>query len=138
MTEPGGVVRKIQLSRSAGDWRALVPLARGGVYVLCAEAAVGGAAKQSQTQFVVVEQDFEMANLLADAEAMQRIARAGGGTFRRIEGLGDLLAELAAGLEPRKVEVNREWPLASGRVFLGVVLALLAAEWILRRRWALL
>jgi hypothetical protein len=137
MAEPGGAVRKIQLSRSAGDWRAMVPLARGGVYTLCAEATVGGAAKQTQTQFVGVEQDFEMANLLADAEAMQRIARAGGGTFRRIEGLGGLFAELAAGLEPRKVEVGREWPLASGRVFLGAVLALLAAEWLLRRRWGL-
>ncbi|MBE3098461.1 MAG: hypothetical protein IMZ44_15210 [Planctomycetes bacterium] len=137
MSGPDGVARKVALSRSAGDWRALVPLARGGVYTLCAEAAVGGAAKQSQTQFVVVEQDFEMANLLADAEAMQRIARAGGGTFRRIESLGGLLAELAAGLEPRKVEVDREWPLASGRVFLGVVLAFLAAEWILRRQWGL-
>jgi len=138
MSGPDGVARKVALSPAAGDWRALVPLARGGVYTLCAEAAVGGAAKQSRAQFVVVEQDFEMANLLADAEAMQRIARAGGGTFRRIEGLGGLLAELAAGLEPRKVEVDREWPLASGRVFLGVVLAFLAAEWILRRRWGLL
>jgi len=137
MSGPDGVARKVALSRSAGDWRALVPLARGGVYTLCAEATVGGAAKQTQTQFVVVEQDFEMANLLADAETMQRIARAGGGTFRRIERLGGLLAELAAGLEPRKVEVDREWPLASGRVFLGVVLALLAAEWLLRRRWGL-
>ncbi|MCX5677086.1 MAG: glutamine amidotransferase, partial [Planctomycetota bacterium] len=138
MSGPDGVAHKVTLSRSAGDWRAMAPLVRGGVYTLCAGATVGGAAKQTQTQFVGVEQDFEMANLLADAETMQRIARAGGGTLRRIERLGGLLAELAAGLEPRKVEVDREWPLASGRVFLGVVLAFLAAEWILRRRWALL
>jgi hypothetical protein len=137
MAEPGGAVRKIQLSRSAGDWRAVVPASAGGAYTVCAEAAVGGAAKQAQAQFIVEEQDFEVANLLADAEAMDRIARAGGGTFRRIDRLGDLLAELAAGLKVRQVEVDRTWPLACGRVFLGAVLALLAAEWVLRRRWAL-
>jgi uncharacterized membrane protein len=137
MSGPGGETQSIQLAPAGGDWRAVVPASAGGAYTVCAEAAVGGAAKQAQAQFIVEEQDFEVANLLADAEVMDRIARAGGGTFRRIDRLGDLLAELAAGLKVRQVEVDRTWPLASGRVFLGAVLALLAAEWLLRRRWGL-
>ncbi len=88
----------------------------------------------AQTEFVVFEQDLEMTTLLADHEALRRTAEAGGGTFRTIDGLGDLLKELA-GAEMQVFEpVERRWPLASGRIFLALVIALLSADWLLRRR----
>jgi hypothetical protein len=83
----------------------------------------------------VEEQDIETADTLADHENLRRIAQAGGGTFREITGLRDLMADLAADLSPLYREIERRLPLAEGRVFLGIVVGLLAAEWVLRRRW---
>jgi hypothetical protein len=128
-----GVARTVQLSADGGDWRAVVPLTAPGTYTLTASAGAGSA----ETKFVVEEQGFETANILADAEGLQRIARAGGGALLPIDCLGDLLAELAGSLTPQAVPVERRLPLGSGRVFLAMVLALLAAEWVLRRRWGL-
>jgi uncharacterized membrane protein len=137
MKGPDGAALAVPLSADGGDWRAIVPLAVAGEYVVSAEANVAAATKRVETRFVVEEQDFEMANILADAEGLGRLARAGGGTLRRIDRLGDLLTELADSLAPQAAPVERRLPLGSGRVFLALVLALLAAEWVLRRRWGL-
>ena len=137
MKGPDGAALAVPLSADGGDWRAIVPLAVAGEYVVSAEANVAAATKRVETKFVVEEQDFEMANILADAEGLGRLARAGGGTLRRIDRLGDLLTELADSLTPQAAAVERRLPLGSGRVFLALVLALLAAEWVLRRRWGL-
>ncbi|MCX5685666.1 MAG: glutamine amidotransferase [Planctomycetota bacterium] len=157
---PDGATRKLQLSADDGDWRAVVPLTNAGTYTLkvIAEAppsspdrkvgvtpelprnpdlTVGARTHEAETKFVVEEQDFETANILADAEGLARIARAGGGVLLPIDRLGDLLTELAGSLTPQVVAVERRLPLGSGRVFLAMVLALLAAEWVLRRRWGL-
>jgi hypothetical protein len=137
MKGPDGAALAVQLSADGGDWRAIVPLAAAGEYVVKAEAMVAAAPKQAETKFVVEEQDFETANILADAENLGRIARAGGGALRPIDRLGDLLTELATSLTPQAVAVEMRLPLGSGRVFLAIVLALLSAEWVLRRRWGL-
>ncbi len=119
------------------QWRGAVPLAVPGTYTVVAEAAVGGQTKRAETRLVVEEQDFEMADVLADHANLKRIAEAGGGTFRTLDGLGRLLAELAAGLEPQYEAAERRLPLGTGRIFLAIVIALLAAEWLLRRRWGM-
>jgi uncharacterized membrane protein len=137
MKGPDGAALAVQLSADGGDWRAIVPLAAAGEYVVSAEANVAAATRRVETRFVVEEQDFEMANILADAEGLGRLARAGGGALRRIDRLGDLLTELADSLTPQAAPVERRLPLGAGRVFLALVLALLAAEWVLRRRWGL-
>jgi hypothetical protein len=124
-------------SAGAGEWRGSVGLGKPGEYTLSAAAETGGAAKHAETLVSVEEQDFELAEILADHENLRRIARAGGGTFREITGLRDLMADLAANLPPSYREIERRLPLAEGRVFLGIVVGLLAAEWALRRRWGL-
>jgi len=133
MEGPDGAARKMEVAADGGDWRAIVPLVVAGTYTLTA----GAGARTAEAKFVVEEQDFETANILADAENLGRIARAGAGTLRRIDQLGDLLAELAGSLAPQAVPVERRLPLGSGRVFLAAVMGLLAAEWLLRRRWGL-
>jgi len=143
LTGPDGAVRQVPLAPAAGaqagrgaaDWRAELPLTDAGRYSLAAQASVGGAAKRAEAQFTVEQQDFEMADVLADPDALARIARAGSGTFRPVAQLKDLLAELAEGLPARFEPADQRFPLASERAFLAVVLALLAAEWFLRRRW---
>ena len=121
---------------AVSEWCGTAPLSVPGVYTAVAEAA-GDEPKRARTPLVVEEQDFEMAEVLADHANLKRIAEAGGGTFRTVDRLGDLLAELAAGLEPRYEAAERRLPLGAGRIFLAAVIALLAAEWFLRRRWGM-
>ena len=135
LTVPGGLVRDVALvAADPGEWHADLLAAHPGAYRLEAEATVSGKQQTAQTEFVVLQQDFEMTTLLADHEALRRIAEAGGGTFRTIEGLANLIKELA-GADMQVFEpVERRWPLASGRIFLALVIALLSADWLLRRR----
>jgi uncharacterized membrane protein len=120
-----------------GEWRGRAVLAKPGKYTVVAEAQIGGAAKRAETSVSVEEPDLEFAEILADHDNLRRLARAGGGTLREVAGLPDLLADLAARLPPQHRDVERRLPLAEGRIFLGIVIGLLAAEWVLRRRWGL-
>ncbi len=119
------------------EWRGRVPLAAPGAYTVAAEARVDGEAKRAETHLAVREQDFELARLLADADGLKAVAEAGGGSCRPLGDLPDVLTQVAASLEPREVPAERRVRLARGRVFLGIFIALLAAEWVLRRRWGL-
>jgi hypothetical protein len=137
LTVPGGLVRDVALvGAGPGEWHADLLAAHPGAYRLEAEATVSGKQQTAQTEFVVFEQDLEMTALLADHEALRRIAEAGGGTFRTIDDLANLLKELAQADMQVFEPVERRWPLASGRVFLALVVALLSADWLLRR-WLL-
>ena len=135
LTAPGGLVRDVALvAAGPGEWHADLLAAQPGAYRLEVEATVAGRPQTAETEFILQEQDFEMTTLLADHDALRRIAEAGGGTFRTMDGLGDLFKELAQADMQVFEPVERRWPLASGRVFLAVVVALLSADWLLRRR----
>jgi hypothetical protein len=117
------------------DWRGTIPLTQAGAFTLTAEADGKGAAQRAETVFSVEEQNLELADILADPEALRRIAEAGGGTFRQVDDLRTLLTTLAAEIKPRYEPAPERQPLAEGRAFLGVVLGLLALDWALRRKW---
>ncbi|MBE3069742.1 MAG: hypothetical protein IMZ66_05850, partial [Planctomycetes bacterium] len=144
---PGGAAPRVRLTGPAaadvplaergGEWSGRVTLREPGEYTLEAEAGTGAAAVRASTTFVVEEQDFEMAEVLADEASLRAIAEAGGGTFHPLADLPRLLADVAAGLRPQTEPVERRLPLAGRRVFLACVLAVLAAEWVLRRRWGM-
>ncbi len=136
---PDGSVADVPLQAAGGpgDWRATLRPDRAGEYALSAETAGPGGPPRAETPFVVEEQDLETAEVLADHDALRAIAAAGDGTFRTLDGLPPLLKEIAAGLHPTYVPTGRSLPLASGPAFLAGVLALLAAEWALRRAWGL-
>ena len=119
------------------EWRGRVPLTTSGACTVVAEATVDGEAKRAETHLSVREQDFELARLLADADRLKALVEAGGGLCRPLDGLPDVLASVAAALEPRQVPAERRVRLARGRAFLGAFVVLLAAEWMLRRRWGL-
>jgi len=136
LTVPAGLVRDVALvAAGPGEWHADLLAAHPGAYRLEAEATVAGEKKTADTEFVVLQQDFEMTTLLADHDALRRIAEAGGGTFRTIDDLANLLKELAQADMQVFEPVERRRPLASGRIFLALVIALLSADWLLRRRW---
>jgi len=138
LTEPDGTVRNVPLAAERdGQWRATLKPSGLGPYRLEAEAEVSGTRRRAETEFTLAEPDFEMASPLADHEALRQIAEAGGGTFRTLDNLGSLFEELAQDAEPVYEAVPHRLPIASGRIFLGVVVALLSADWFLRRRWRL-
>jgi len=124
-------------SPNRSEWRGTALLREPGDYRVVVEVSADGETKRAETSVTVGEQDFELVDLLADADRLGRIAEAGGGTCQPLDRLPDLLARLARSLEPRQAPAERHVSLAGGRVFLAVVVALLAAEWVLRRRWGL-
>jgi len=141
VTVQGAGQAEVRLRRIGGarpgrsEWRGRVGLGRPGEITLSAEAPIGGEAKRIETKVTVRELDFELADLLADPGPLVAVAEAGGGTFRRLDGLPDLLRSLADGMEPRYVPAENRLSLGRGRPFLAVFVGLLAAEWVLRRSW---
>lgn len=137
---PGGGERDVPLSEAGSDlWRSVLRVSVPGSYTLRAEAEVDGAAKTAETTFEVTERDLELAEILADHEALREIAEAGGGTFRTLDGLPELLDELASEgtAEPAFETVARRAEPTSEPLFVAAFLGLLAAEWVLRRHWGL-
>ncbi len=134
LTGPHDEPSAVGLDRIEGeDRRAFISLYAPGLYHLTA-AVVG---RQDRTEFLVDEQDFESARVLADAAALERLAKAGGGTFRRLDDLASLMTELARTLPPQFEPVPRRFPLGAGRLFVAAVLVLLTAEWLIRRKWGM-
>jgi len=119
------------------EWRAAVPLVRPGTYTAVAEAEVGGTVKRAEVRFTVAEYDFEWAEPLADPHLLRRVAEAGGGRFARLEDLSALLQAVAQAVDPPSAPAERRLALAKGRPSLAAMVALMAAEWLLRRRWGL-
>jgi uncharacterized membrane protein len=114
-------------------------------------AEEGPHATAARTTFVVEVRDEELLDVLADHDALRRIAAAGGGRFVALGGEGEengaggpasadgpadldgLLRALADDLAPQTVLAPRDASLASGRVFLALLLGVMAADWGLRR-----
>ena len=134
---PVSLTRRPGTGSGRTEWRGRVPLAAPGAYTVVAEAAVEGESKRAETHLAVREQDFELAHLLADRDRLARLTEAGGGSCRPLADLAESLTQVAASLEPQEAPAEQRVRLARGRVFLGVFIALLAAEWVLRRRWGL-
>jgi len=129
-TAPDGRTEDVPLAPvGENEWRAVLRAGAAGTWRLRAEAG----SLAADAEFLIELQDFELAALLADHEALRALAEAGGGTFSPLDRLGPLLRELAAGGAEVSEPAERRAPLASGRIYLALVLALLSADWLLRR-----
>ena len=131
------LVRRPGADASQAEYRGMARLREAGTYTVVAEGTVAGEARRAEAPVTVREHDFEFASLLADADRLGQVAQAGGGTACGLEGLPDLLTELAGWVQPQHVPAERRVSLAKGQVFLAVIVALMAAEWLVRRRWGL-
>jgi uncharacterized membrane protein len=99
---------------------------------------------QASARFLVFEEDLEMLRRAADHDFLRKLATAGGGEFHHIEDLPSFLQQLlkspTASTKPKLIL----WPdwRTTGQApflwwFLGAFVALLSAEWLLRRKWGL-
>lgn len=107
-----------------------------GVYRVVAdvrrEQSVSGTAS---TALLVGGADLEMSDPRLNVQVLQRLSAASGGKVMAASETADLIAALEANVASSALSVRRDlwhnaWSFAT-------ILALLAAEWVLRRRWGL-
>ncbi len=107
-----------------------------GTYVLTITADVEGRTLVGEHRFEVIERDLEALEVLANHELLQRMAAETPGRFAELAGLSKVLEDVVAAAEPKSVErtetrevtASLRWPILLG------VLALLCAEWSIRKR----
>jgi hypothetical protein len=101
-----------------------------GAYRLSGKATLDGRAVSEDKTFVVRAEGKELEDIISREDVLRAIAEAGGGTFQR-----DTLDSVTI-RDPREVRVGsqKQLQLWSHPALLMLVLALLAAEWAVRRR----
>jgi uncharacterized membrane protein len=139
ITLPGGEVRPLTLRRqpdAAGSFSAQLALDAPGVYRVRGEARRGARSLGLvDAWFHVGGADREFADPRLNESFLRRLARASGGEYLPVADagrIGSILQAAAPGtLEPERRDLwHAPWAFA-------LVVALLSAEWILRRRWGL-
>ena len=136
---PGGETRPLALRRessASGRFTAALRPVEAGLYRIRADARRGDAALGTADRwFYVGGRDREFAEPRLNEGVLRRVAQATGGQYVRADEVSRIVASLQAIL-PQSVEPERRdlwhepWAFA-------LVIALLSAEWILRRRWGL-
>jgi hypothetical protein len=116
-----------------GIWRGLAP----GEYAWRAQAQIGQAAiGADEGHFVVEPHAVESADLKANPALLEEIARLSGGQYRPLAQWRQAVEQLGA--RPRLVQRHRSLALWGPPWPLVLAVALLAAEWVIRKRSGML
>ena len=139
VTGPDGETREVRpelVDAAEGGYRAAVRPAEPGVYRIDAVVDRGGERLGAATDWALVGgADAELADPWLNAPALERAAAATGGRYVEPDGVGGLGESILDGFAAAPIPVRTPlWH--SVWVFLWLV-AVLAAEWGLRRRWGL-
>ncbi len=148
LIQPDGQKQIVSVPASGeGNWNEVDRdmLTTPGVYMLEIE---GQRDQQSlgtaRRQFVVMDRDIEKSNPVANIERMTMLAnqtRDFGGKVLEPAQLGQLLDELIANPPVEKIQIPTRWRFGETKydsgAFLILFVLLLAAEWILRKKWGL-
>jgi uncharacterized membrane protein len=139
VTAPDGrvdAVRAEAVPSQPGHFRAAVRTTRSGIYRVTADARRGQTPLGNADGSVLVGGiDPEMTDPRLNEEALERVAHASGGRLVAADDIATLVDRLtaaapAAALAARKDLWHTGWSFA-------LIFVLLAAEWLLRRRWGL-
>ena len=139
VTGPDGRLEQLRAAAETGsDGRfiAHVPAQQPGIYRVTAEARrASQSAGTATTSVLVGGADLEMTDPRLNLPVLQRVAFASGGRLISDAEIGALPDLLRAGVPAAMLSVRRDlwhnaWSFAA-------IVALLGAEWILRRRWGL-
>jgi uncharacterized membrane protein len=139
VTRPDGSSEESAASLSgpqAGSYSGELPFNEPGVYRINAIAQRGETQVAAANRWILVGgADLEMADPRLNDEVLRRIASASGGSYLAADDVGDLSSLIAtAAAEPERPQLEELWH--NIWIFVGLML-LLAAEWLLRRRWGL-
>ena len=120
----------------AGSYSGELRFDEPGVYRINAVAQRGETQIAAANRWILVGgADLEMADPRLNDEVLRRIATASGGSYLPADDVGDLPSLIAAAVaEPANPQVEELWH--NVWIFVALML-LLAAEWVLRRRWGL-
>ena len=139
IVEPGGTVRDLRATAvdpQSGRYSADLRFDEPGVYRVTASAQGGGVpAGNADRWFLVGGADLEMADPRLNEQVLQRIATASGGRYLAA-GEASTLPSLLASVAPEASAPQLQELWHNIWIFVAVML-LLAAEWMLRRRWGL-
>ena len=141
VTHPGGRVERLRAARGEGrgDYVARFTPDQAGVYRMSAEVRHAAELVSSSTAALLVGgADREMADPRLNRAALERLAHASGGRVIAWNDGGAARAlqdALRAGVPAARLSVTHD--LWNNGVSFAIVVSLLAAEWILRRRWGL-
>ncbi|MBL8826483.1 MAG: hypothetical protein JNM18_05820 [Planctomycetaceae bacterium] len=109
-----------------------------GDYTIQVRAQVGGVELgTTQARFLVYEQDLELENPAADRGTLEAIAAMTGGKTVAPEQLGSLVDEIRSTIKQFEVETQVKDTLWDTWPFFMLFIALLTAEWYLRKKWGL-
>jgi hypothetical protein len=136
---PGGRVEELAaepVDAAAATWRARFKPAEIGVHVVTVEATRGNERIGVATRHLLTGgADLEMADPRANEAVLARMASDTGGTLVREADVDRLPGMMAAAADPTSPRATRE--LWHGPVPILLIIGLLSAEWVLRRRWGL-
>ena len=139
ITGPDGAgrdVRTVPVHAAAGRYRGELRVAEAGVYRLDALAHRGAERLGPATDWVLVGAgDPELADPWLNRPALEEAAAAGGGRYVDPADIGSVGASILEGARPEPAPIRT--PLWHNVWMFLWVVALLAAEWSLRRRWGL-
>jgi uncharacterized membrane protein len=139
VTGPRGRLQTVRAQPDAsrpGRYRAMVHAAEAGVYRVAADARAGTTTVGSAASAVLVGGvDPEMTDPRLNEDTLSRVARASGGQMLAAGDEATLVDRLRTGMPAATLAIRRDlWNTAWS---FAVIAALLAAEWLLRRRWGL-
>jgi uncharacterized membrane protein len=139
LTSPSGRVETVHAApvpSQGGQFRATVRATEPGVYRVSVDARTGQTSLGTSTATMLVGGvDPEMTDPRLNEDTLQRVARASGGAVLAAGDTNALLERLNAAA-PAAVLALRKDLWHTGWSF-GILAALLAAEWLTRRRWGL-
>ena len=148
LTLPDGTQQNVAVTTSgSGNWNEVdrEMITKPGVYLLEVEGQRNGASLGvAQRQFVVVDRDVEKSNPVANVDQLDDLARQTadfGGKLIDSKQLADVLDAMIADPPVEKIEIPTKWKfgetMSHSMGFLMVFVALLAVEWVLRKKWGL-
>ena len=148
LTQPDGQKQLVAVTGSGpGNWSNVDRdmIAQPGVYLIQVQGERNGESLGiAQRQFVVVDRDVEKSNPVADVERMAALAnetRDFGGQMIEPSELANVLDAMIEDPPVAKIQIPTKWKFGettgSSLGFLMVFVALLATEWVLRKKWGL-
>ena len=124
------------MPRSSATYRTAFWFERAGVYRITAEARSGKTLLGSAERWALVGgADMEMSDPRLNEEVLRRLSRTSGGEYFTVETASRLpsrLSPAAVSAAPPRVQELWQTPW-----LIAAIIALLAAEWALRRQWGL-
>jgi hypothetical protein len=134
ITDDSGKRTEYTYTTSPGNIRYQIGGLKEGVYRYRSQTAINGKTEEVRGEFAVVEQQAELQNLTADFDLLKKLSSQTGGKFYEASRIGELQQELQK-TEAKSIIHSEETfdSIINIKWVFWLLLALISAEWFLRR-----